>query len=511
MNYRNPIISGYHPDPSICRAGDTFYLVNSSFEFFPGVPVYRSKNLINWEAVGHVLDRRSQLELDKCRESGGIYAPTIRYHEGIFYMTTTNVSNGGNFIVHTEDPAEGWSEPAWVAQGGIDPSILFDDDGKVYYTTAGNDENGRQALLICEVDPLTGEKKTETKVLSYGCGGRYPEGPHLYKINGKYYLMLAEGGTEYGHMETMQRSDSPYGPFEACPYNPILSHKEDTRERIYCTGHADIVEDTNGNWWMVCLAIRPCGGEKNRILMHNLGRETYLTPITWTEDGWPIAGEGGLIDIEMDGPLPGIPAPVCRDFADDFSEEVFPVNYNFLRNPVMENYVRSTQEKRLLLKGSSVTLNDMDTPTWAGVRQEGFETVTTAAVYPKKQRSGIRAGLTAYYNMDYHYDLYVTKDANRWSVCLAKHVHDMYAVTAQAEVSLNADGGVFLKIETDKEYYSFYYSADGVTYQKLGSGHVAGLCTEQTRTMTFTGTYLAMFAENGEAEFADFRVKVIDN
>lgn len=510
MKYRNPIISGYNPDPSICRVGDDYYLVNSSFEFFPGVPIYHSKNLVNWEAIGHVLDRRSQLELDKCRPSGGIYAPTIRYHEGRFYMTTTNVSHGGNFIVHTDDLAKGWSEPVWVEQSGIDPSILFDDDGKVYYTTASNDSEGRQAILISEINPLTGEKYTETRVLSYGCGGRYPEGPHLYKINGKYYLMLAEGGTEYGHMETMQRGDSPYGPFEKCPYNPILSHKEDTRERIYCTGHADIMEDANGNWWMVCLAIRPCGGEKNRILMHNLGRETYLAPITWTEDGWPIAGEGGLIDVEMDGPLPGETAPVCRDFADDFSAEGFSAHYNFVRNPAMENYVRCTEEKRLLLKGSEVTLNDMDTPTLIGVRQKGFETVMTAAVYPQQDKNGSCAGLSAYYNHDYHYEIYVTKDGGKWTVALAKHIHDMYAVTAQTEISLNAGEAVYLKVESDREFYHFYYSTDGAVYQKLGSGHVAGLCTEQTRTMTFTGTYLAMFAENGDAKFADFKVKVKD-
>lgn len=511
MKYRNPIISGYNPDPSICRVGDDYYLVNSSFEFFPGVPLYHSRNLVNWEPVGHCLDRRSQLELDRCRASGGIYAPTIRYHEGMFYMTTTNVSNGGNFIIHTEDPRKGWSEPVWIDQGGIDPSLLFDDDGKVYFTSTGRGENGRQAIVICELNPLTGEKYTETRVLSYGCGGRYPEGPHLYKINGKYYLMLAEGGTEYGHMETMQRSDSPYGPFEACPYNPILSHKEDTRERIYCTGHADIMEDANGNWWMVCLAIRPCGKAPNRVLLHNLGRETYLAPITWTEDGWPIAGEGGLIDIEMDGPLPGEqPGPVCRDFADDFSDAAFSAHYNFLRNPAMENYARLPQEKRLLLKGSTVTLNEQDTPTWVGVRQKGFETETTVRVFPKRVCQGMRVGLTSYYNMDYHYEIYLTREQDRWIVALAKHVHDLFAVTAQAEVELNAEGAIDLKIDTDPEYYTFRYSTDGVHYQLLGRGAVAGLCTEQTRTMTFTGTYLAMFAENGDAKFADFEVKVKD-
>ena len=195
--YHNPIISGYNPDPSICRVGDDYYIVNSSFEYFPGVPVYHSKNLVNWELLGHCLTTEQQLPLEKCRVSGGIFAPTLRYHDGWFFMTTTNVSSGGNFIIHSREPDKGWSAPVWVDQGGIDPSLLFDDDGKVYYTTAGADEKGRSCILISELDPFTGEKFTESRILSYGCGGRYPEGPHLYKINGKYYLMLAEGGTEY--------------------------------------------------------------------------------------------------------------------------------------------------------------------------------------------------------------------------------------------------------------------------------------------------------------------------
>lgn len=508
MKYNNPIISGYNPDPSICRVGEDYYLVNSSFEFFPGVPVYHSKNLINWEFVGHCLDRKEQMNLEKCRPSGGIYAPTIRYHEGMFYMTTTNVTSGGNFIVHTEDPRKGWSDPAWVDQGGIDPSLLFDDDGKVYFTSTGTGENGRQAIMICELNPLTGEKYTESKVLSYGCGGKYPEGPHIYKINGKYYLMLAEGGTEYGHMETLQRADNPYGPYVPCPHNPILSHKDDMRGRIHCTGHADLMEDANGNWWMVCLAVRPAGNEGRKVLLHNIGRETYLSPVTWTEDGWPVVGDHGLIDLEMDGPLPGETWAVDRNFCDDFSKAEVSAHYNYLRNPAEENYVRLPEEKRLLLKGSTVTLNETDSPTWIGVRQKEFDTQATVCVYPEMVQQGMRVGLSAYYNMDYHYEIYLTREQDRWIVELAKHIHDMFAVTARTEVELSEDAGIYLKIEADPEWYGFSYSTDGEQYQKLGRGAVAGLSTEQTRTMTFTGTYIALFAENGSAKFADFKVLV---
>ena len=509
MKYRNPIISGYNPDPSICRVGEDYYIVNSSFEFYPGVPVYHSRNLVNWELEGYCLTEESQLDLHGCRPSGGIYAPTIRYHQGIFFMTTTNTSGKGNFIVHTTDMKKGWSEPAWVDQGGIDPSLLFDDDGTVYFASPSMDSEGKTGIFLCQVNPFTGERLTESVVISRGCGGRYAEGPHLYKWFGKYYLMLAEGGTEYGHMETILRSDSPYGPFEACPHNPILTHRDDMREEIYCTGHADMIEDHNGNWWLVCLAIRPCQEKKDRVLLHNLGRETFLTPVVWTEDGWPIVGENGLISPEMEGPLPGeSPAPVNRDFADDFSQDRFSLHYNFLRNPSMENYVRDTAKRKLILRGTSTTINEMASPTWIGVRQKGFETVSVADVSLLDAVQGMRAGLTAYYNDSYHYEIYLSREMDRWKVCLAKHIHDIFTVTASAEIP--AAENVKLRIVSYKTYYRFSYSLDGETFVELGSGLTVGLCTESTRNMTFTGTYIGMFAENGCAAFENFHVKVLD-
>ncbi len=507
MKYKNPIISGYNPDPSICCVGEDYYLVNSSFEFFPGVPIYHSKNLVNWTLENYCLTSKEQVNLERCGASGGIFAPTLRYHDSVFFMSTTNVSSGGNFIVHTKDIKAGWSEPHWVDQGGIDPSLLFDDDGKVYFTSTGFDEGG-QGILLCEVDPYTGERLTESVLISHGTGRSYPEGPHLYKINGMYYLMLAEGGTEYGHMETMQRADNPYGPYEPCPYNPILSHAEDMRAQIHCTGHAELMQDHNGNWWMVCLGVRPTGIFPNRLLLHHLGRETFLAPVTWTEDGWPIAGDHGLISLEMDGPLPGeTPMPVNRDFRDDFSSETFSTHYNYLRNPVAENYVRDTQNKRLILKGTNVTLNDVDTPTWIGIRQKDFDTETRVKVSLLEKHQNIRAGITAFYNDSYHYEIYITNYERGGKVCLAKHVHDIFVVTESALIPKAED--ITLKIKSDGETYYFYYSLDDKEDVLLGTGLAVGLSTEGTRRMTFTGTYIGMFAEFGQAAFEEFEVKVL--
>ena len=296
--YKNPIIPGYSPDPSICRVGDDFYLVNSSFEFFPGVPLYHSKNLVNWELLGHVLTRKEQLMLEGCRNSGGIYAPTIRYYNGTFFMITTNVTDKGNFVVHTNDLEKGWSDPHWIDQGGIDPSLFWDDDGTCYYCSTGF-VDGTRGLVGFVIDPYTGGILSEKKILSTGCGGQCAEGPHLYKKDGWYYLMNAEGGTEYGHHEVVARSKSVWGPYEPCPMNPILCHSQRKRHEIQATGHADLVEDMNGNWWAVFLGIR----NYSHALLHNLGRETFLAPVEWI-DGWPVIGKGGHVELIEEGPIP---------------------------------------------------------------------------------------------------------------------------------------------------------------------------------------------------------------
>lgn len=509
MKYRNPILSGFHPDPSICRAGEDFYLVTSTFEFYPGVPVYHSRNLTDWELIGYCMTEENEFNLEKCAPSGGIYAPTIRYHEGMFFMITTNVSDKGHFIVHTENPRNGWSKPQWICEGGIDPTLFWDDDGKVYFLCNGNDAEGRSTIEICEINPLTGKLLSERQILSYGCGGKYPEGAHLYKRFGKYYLMLAEGGTEYGHMETIQRADNIYGPYEPCPHNPILTHRDDTKGEIHCTGHGDIVEDRNGNWWMVCLGTRCNGGETGIMMQHHLGRETFLTPVVWSEDGWPIVGNNGKIALSMEGPLPGEVSNKDYieklNFEDDFSKAEFDIRYNYLRNPHAECYVREPENKSLLLKGTEETLNNQASPTWIGVRQQEFCCDARVDIEVCETREGFRAGLTAFYNQYYHYEICIGKNQDKWEIQLAKHVHDIFAITAKAEIS--AEKQISLCMEADKGKYYFYYTVEGEKEVLLGSGLTAGLSTEGTVPMSFTGTYLALFAENGDARFKNFSIK----
>ena len=295
QGYQNPVIPGFHPDPSVCRVGDDFYLVNSSFQYFPGVPLFHSKDMVNWEQIGHCLTRPSQLPLHDASAWGGIYAPTIRYNDGTFYMITTNVSDKGNFIVHTTDPRGEWSEPVWVEQGGIDPSLYF-EDGKCYLVS-----NPDNCIFLCQIDPMTGKQLTESKRIWTGTGGRYPEGPHIYKKDGWYYLLISEGGTEYGHKVTIARSRRIDGPYTGNPANPILTHINMNAQGspIQGTGHADLVEAPDGSWWMVCLAFRPQTGTH-----HLLGRETFLAPVRWDKGAWPVVNGDGTIALQMDVPTP---------------------------------------------------------------------------------------------------------------------------------------------------------------------------------------------------------------
>ncbi|MDE6518130.1 MAG: glycoside hydrolase family 43 protein, partial [Acetatifactor sp.] len=296
MKYTNPIIPGFYPDPSICRADGKYYMVCSSFQYFPGVPLFESQDLVNWRQIGHVLTRESQLLLAGADQSGGIYAPTIRCHEGRFYMVTTNVTSLGNFYVWTDDIYGEWSEPIQVQQGGIDPSLYF-EDGKTYFMSNGDDDQGIPGVTQCEINIETGEKLSPSVCIWQGAGGRYLESPHLYKIKGQYYLMAAEGGTEYGHMVVYAKGPTVNGPFTNYPGNPVLTNRNLGGYVIQGCGHGDLVEDERGNFWMVHLAFRQID---RWMTFHITGREVCLVPVTFGEDGWFTAGVGGVTPAEVE-------------------------------------------------------------------------------------------------------------------------------------------------------------------------------------------------------------------
>ena len=404
--FQNPILPGFHPDPSICRVGDDYYLVNSSFEFFPGVPIFHSRDLMHWRQIGYCLTRKSQLNLAHARASGGIYAPTLRYHNGTFYMITTLVDTGGNFFVTATNPAGPWSEPVWVDHAGMDPSLFFDEDGTVYYTR--HEGMGDGYIGQSKIDIQTGKLDGDFKEVWRGTGGVWPEGPHLYKINGKYFIMIAEGGTSYDHMVTIARSDSPWGPFVPNPKNPILTHRDRPDSPIQALGHADLVETPDG-WWLVCLGIRPQGGK-----FHHLGRETYLAPVTWSEDGWPVVNGNGTLETNLTAPrLPQHPWEK-EPARDEFNQPDLGLQWNFLRNPYAGDFSLTERPGWLRLNGSAVTMNDQDSPAFVGRRQTDLACRAFTRLSFNPQHENEEAGLVLRGNEKNHYEIGITlKDGKR--------------------------------------------------------------------------------------------------
>ena len=494
QGYKNPVIPGFHPDPSICKVGDDFYLVNSSFEFFPGVPIFHSKDLINWEQIGHCLTRPSQVNLQKIRPSGGIYAPTIRYNKGIFYMITTNVSDKGNFIVHTKNPAGEWSDPIWLDQKGIDPSLYFEGD-KCYLTS-----NPDNCIYLSEINPLTGEQLSPSKAIWTGTGGRYPEGPHIYKKDNYYYLLISEGGTEYGHKITIARSKYIYGPYESNPANPILTHinKEAQMNPIQGTGHGDLIQANDNSWWMVCLAFRPQSG-----LHHVLGRETFLAPVKWDKNAWPVVNGNGIISLDMDVPTLPLQPVKNPNYNTNFKEDQLGFEWNYLRNPVPENYLLNSKKGYLRLKATPVLLSDIDTPTFLARRQEHINFTATTKLNIFNANNGDEAGLTVYRNNTAFYKLFIKQNTNgKRFLTLNYHLGALSNTAYEIEIP---KGNVYLQVKGNNDYYSFEYSTNGKDFKFIGKLDVRYLSSETNGG--FTGVYLGLYATSKNKTtktYADF-------
>jgi alpha-N-arabinofuranosidase len=501
FGYTNPVIPGFHPDPSVCRVGDDFYLVTSTFEYFPGVPIFHSKDLINWEQIGYCLTRDSQLPLQKCGASAGIYAPTIRYHEGVFYMITTNVSGGGNFIVTTTNPAGEWSDPIWVETSGIDPDLFF-EDGKVFVTNT----DWKNGLQMNQIDIKTGKCIGEKRNIWRGTGGRYAEGPHIYKKDGLYYLMISEGGTEYGHKITIARSKALMGPYISNPSNPILTHADEEKQEspIQGTGHADLVQAADGSWWMVCLAFRPAKGRH-----HIMGRETFLAPVVWTENSWPVVNGNGTIDPEMKvKTLPQV--PVKKAYARvDFDSPALGFDWNYLRNPVRANYLFTDRKGFLTLKATAVGLYDADSPTFLGRRQEHFNVEATTGMEFTPSADGDEAGLAVLMNNTHHYKLSVKKQGGKKVAVLSCRLGG-FVFDVGKPVALKG-GSVKLKVVASRDYYTFFVAQGAEPFSEVGKCDTYFLSSETAGG--FTGVYFGLFATgngsktNSKAHFDWFDYK----
>ena len=503
--FRNPILPGFYPDPSICRVGEDFYLVTSSFAYFPGVPILHSRDLVHWRQIGNVLDRPGQLPLEGAEVSRGIFAPTIRHHNGTFYMITTNVSDGGNFVVTATDPRGPWSDPHYIAgANGIDPSLFFDTDGKCYYhgtceRSEGGTYYGDNEIYLQELD-LAGMKLTGKRHVIWHSALKnavWPEGPHVYKIGEYYYLLISEGGTAHEHAITVARSKTLTGYYEGHKCNPILTHRHLGRDySIVNVGHGDLVETPNGEWWMVLLASRPYGGR-----YRNLGRETFLVPVSW-EDDWPVVNHGiGL--VQETGRAPNL-TPCTGKFQTsyDFGKTPdFPANMLFLRNPVAGDYeIRNTgPESGLHMRLNRNDITKLNTVSYYCMRQQHMSFNAHTTVYFRPETENECAGLVLFQSHKYHYRFVLTLKGGGRVLRVIKCDNGDETVLAEQNHEGPADAGVFLRVIAKGQELSFGYGSDGQTYTCLRANADARILSTDVAG-GFVGTTIGMYASSNGTE-----------
>ena len=502
----NPILPGWYSDPSICTNGEgDYFLVTSTFSYYPGVPLFHSRDLVNWKQVGHVLDRPSQLvNLDRQHTSGGIFAPDIQYNpkNRTYYMITTNVG-AGNFVVKTQDPFGPWSDPILLPQvQGIDPSLFFDDDGKAYIVN--NDDapdgkpeyDGHRTIRIVEYDVendcTIGERKI---IVDKGVDpSRKPiwiEGPHLYKIEGKYYLMCAEGGTSDQHSEVIFRSDTPTEGYQPWNRNPILTQRHLTADRpdpVTCAGHADLVRTPEGEWWGVFLGCRPL-----KAGFENLGRETFLLPVRWSEDGFPFFLEGEEtvpVIVRHPGTIVG-EVPTFGNFKveDSFDGDVLGMEWMTLRGPADGLY--DIREGVLALRCSPARATRFETPALILRRlQHHIFTASTRLRFTPVGNEA--AGMLLYKDERHQYFLKVCLQDGRTAAVLEKVGVDSVVLgsvslpekTRTVDLSIASDDGLTFRFQCAVDGAEPLTVAEGVDASSLSTAMAGG----------FTGTTIGLYA-----------------
>lgn len=507
--FYNPILPGWYSDPSVCMndEGD-YFLVTSTFTYFPGVPIFHSRDLVNWKQIGHVLNRASQLvNMEGQHVSGGIFAPAISYNpqNKTYYMITTNVGVG-NFFVKTQDPFGEWSEPIMLPEvGGIDPSFFFDEDGKAYIVNNDDAPNnkpeysGHRTIRIQEFDVKTDKTVGPRKILvNKGVNPAdkpiWIEGPHLYKINGKYFLMSAEGGTSDWHSEVIFHSDSPMGKYIPWKNNPILTQRHLNSDRpnsVSCAGHADLIQTKEGDWWAVFLACRPINNQ-----FENLGRETFLMPVKWSEDGFPYITQGDDL-VPMIGKRDGVKRDSTVTFGnfevvDNFDSPTLDMTWMTLRTAASDLYSLTDTPGYLTLKCADVSATEKKTPAFITRRMQHhkFECITRTLFEPADDKEA--AGLLLFKDEGHQYFFCMSKTGDTKFLSL-KQIGEKEQTLASHEIKSNVND-VYMKVVSQGIGYDFYYSLNGGKKWNLLCKDIDASYLSTAVAGGFTGTTIGMYA-----------------
>jgi alpha-N-arabinofuranosidase len=507
--FRNPVLSGFYPDPSICRVDKNYYLVTSTFSYFPGIPIFHSVDLVNWKQIGHVMDRPSQLTLDGLEVSEGIFAPAIRYYKGVFYVTCTLIGGGGNFIVQSFDPAGPWSDPVWIPEiTGIDPCLFFDENNKAYIVYNSIAPNGKQLyeghrsirmyafnlstlkVMGNEFILVNGGSDISTKPI-------WIEAPHLFKKDGFYYLIAAEGGTGFDHSEVVFRSSKVAGPYLPYQFNPILTQRTldaNRKHPITTTGHADFVETESGEWWAVFLGCRPYEGD-----YYNTGRETFLAPVQW-KDGWPQINFG-FDEIQHRYPVPHKSTKVEASrlngnfiFRDHFENDTLSNEWMFLRTPYEGWYSLEQRKSFLALKVRPQVCSERVNPSFIGRRQQHLNGYGSVALAFSPATENEKAGLLIFQNEFHFYFLCKSIYKGKYVIQLFKSgIKSKCPMELMTENELaQTDKILKLKIEARGNTYAFYYSPDDDW--KLLKDHVDAKFLSTREAGGFVGCVYALYA-----------------
>ena len=491
--YHNPVQRGFFPDPSVVRVGADYYMVNSTFQYFPAIAISHSTDLVHWELIGHAITDPEELDLSDIRDSHGIWAPDIAYDNGRFIIMATLRLNGDGkrennvlrrqLMVSSDRPEGPYSKPVWLEVDNIDPSLFVDDDGKHYMVIS---PGINLVPLSDDCTKVTGE---EIRVWP-GTGERCPEGPHLLKHGEYYYAILAEGGTGYGHGINVARSKNLLGPYEPSPYNPVLRQTDPDAPLQRC-GHGKLVEDTNGDWWVFYLCGRPNQGNYTTI-----GRETAMDPVRWLADGWFLINEGKGPGLCGDAPaLASMEVPEWKH--DDFDRDTLDLHWQFVRRPARANYSLSERKGWFRIWTQDGMLSEIRAKNTLLRREEElcYDAETKLEFYP--QRNGEQAGLTCYYS---------TATYVRFSLCweegrkLQLVINRNHGEELIASIDAAADGPVYLKTEVRNLTRTFYYSYSNTEWIRAGVlEDCIYLCDEGVPDdpKRHTGTLVGIYANNG--------------